>query len=430
MPADGENLPAAVPAPDPRWALVDRVISSTHLRKSPRLQELLRYLCHRVLDESATEIHEVEIGCDVFGREAGYDTNQDTIVRVQVSQLRKKIEQYFVTDGAKEDLVLEIPKGNYAPVFKERLVVSAAGELTSTARFQRRLIVLLSVLSLALAGACVALLLNGRVSPRQRPSFDGSPAVRLLWTQLLTSGQQTDIVVADSCLSLLQDILLQTVRLPEYVDGGYQQRLDGLTNRPDLKRALQVLMSQRYTSIADVNLVRRIAVMGAAEDRIMTVHHARDYDVRNLNANNAILLGSGRSNAWVELFDKSLNFQFEYDAHQKKTYIVNKSPQPGERPVYILTGTGAKIEDGYGVVAFLPNLGQTGNVLLIAGTDMEGTEAVGQFVCNERYMARLRSFLSPASSSGFPHFEVLLKTKRPGAAGQDIEIVAHRLIKH
>jgi hypothetical protein len=420
---------AAASLSDSRWALVLRIISSKQLRKSPRLQELLRYLCRRVLDENATEIHEQEIGCHVFGRPAGYDTNQDTIVRVQVSQLRKKMERYFAAEGTQEEVVCEVPKGNYVPVFRSRLAAAVPEDSAAPARGQRRWIVGLALLSLLLAAACAALLIRLQTLSGSWFHAERSPTVSLLWTQLLEKSQRTDIVVADSCLSLLQDILLQTVRLPEYVDGGYQQRLDGLAAAPDLQRALRVLMSQRYTSLADVNVVRRLVELGSRRDRTLVVHHARDYNVRNLNTSSAILLGSSRSNAWVELFDKSLNFRFEYDPVQNKTHIVNRSPLPGEPPTYTLTGAGANIENGYGVLALLPNLGQTGDVLLIAGTDMEGTEAVGQFVCSERYMARLRSLLAPASSRRFPYFEALLKTKRPGAAGQDIEVVAHRLIR-
>ncbi len=425
-----EDSPAGgVSATESRWALIARIVASSHLKKSPRLQELLQYLGRRTIDENASEIHEQEIGCGVLGRPSGYDTNQDTIIRVEVSQLRRKIEKYFAGEGAQEELILTIPKGNYAISFRERSRVPSTGELTSLAQRQKRTIVALAAVTVILAAVCAALLLRQHFTARWGGELEGSPTLQLLWGRLFTAGQQTDIVVADSCLSLLQDILLQTVHLPEYVDGGFRQRLEDVAAKPDLRRALGILMSQRYTSLADVNVVRRLTALRAGSDRGMVVHHARDYDARNLNRNHAILLGSSRSNAWVELFDKSLNFRFQYDVARQTTYIVNKSPRQGEQRLYTLTGSGAKTEDGYGVVAFLPNLGQTGHVLLIAGTDMEGTEAVGQFVRSERYMLRLRERLEADGARGIPHFEVLLRTKRPGAAGQDISVVAHRLIQ-
>lgn len=55
----------------------------------------------------------------VFGRPVDYDTSQDTLVRVQASQLRKKLQQYFEEEGREETLIVDLPKGSYALVFRE-----------------------------------------------------------------------------------------------------------------------------------------------------------------------------------------------------------------------------------------------------------------------------------------------------------------------
>ena len=103
-----------------RKLLVERVASSRYVNRSARLRDLLVYLTTRVLEEDVDEIHEQEVGNKVFGRPANYDTSSDNIVRVHASMLRKRLEQYFAEEGANEPLTIEIPKGNYAPVFRER----------------------------------------------------------------------------------------------------------------------------------------------------------------------------------------------------------------------------------------------------------------------------------------------------------------------
>ena len=77
--------------------------------------------------EGPAEIHEQEVGHKVFGRPRDYDTGSDNIVRVHASMLRKRLEQYFAEDGAAEPVIVEIPRGNYAPVFHERAVELALG---------------------------------------------------------------------------------------------------------------------------------------------------------------------------------------------------------------------------------------------------------------------------------------------------------------
>src|SRR3954454_6474416 len=109
-----------------RKLLVERVASSRYVNRSARLRDLLVYLTTRMLQEDVDEIHEQEVGNKVFGRPANYDTSSDNIVRVHASMLRKRLEQYFAEEGSNEPLTIEIPKGNYAPVFREREEAAAS----------------------------------------------------------------------------------------------------------------------------------------------------------------------------------------------------------------------------------------------------------------------------------------------------------------
>src|SRR4051794_9311202 len=103
-----------------RRALLQRVLWSRYLEKAGRIREFITYVCETSFADPAADIHEQEIGEQVFGRPSGYETTQDNIVRVTASQARKKLEQYFAAEGSGEPIVLEIPKGQYTPVFRER----------------------------------------------------------------------------------------------------------------------------------------------------------------------------------------------------------------------------------------------------------------------------------------------------------------------
>src|SRR5437773_12425484 len=105
--------PAAPDAAGAHRAVLDRVRASPDLIHSPRLRQLLDYLCEKGL--AGDSVSEEQIGVEVFGRPRGYDTNTDTIVRVQVSQLRRKLEHYFLAEGAAEPIVIAVPKRSYAP---------------------------------------------------------------------------------------------------------------------------------------------------------------------------------------------------------------------------------------------------------------------------------------------------------------------------
>jgi hypothetical protein len=117
-----------------RRQLVQQVASSQYFAKSARLREMLLYVCDRVLDHQVGEIHEQEVGRRVFGRPADYDTAADNTVRVHASMLRKRVEQYFANEGLDEPVIIEIPRGNYAPVFRPRSTKLVAPELPNPDR--------------------------------------------------------------------------------------------------------------------------------------------------------------------------------------------------------------------------------------------------------------------------------------------------------
>jgi hypothetical protein len=101
--------------------LIDRISQSRYIAKSARLRDLLVYLCDRVIIGGAAEIHEQEVGHAVFERPKNHDTALDNIVRVHASTLRKT-RAVFAEEGRDEPIVIELPKGNYAPDFRERIL--------------------------------------------------------------------------------------------------------------------------------------------------------------------------------------------------------------------------------------------------------------------------------------------------------------------
>ena len=98
------------PSIDERLALINRIAGSVHFKRSTRLRGFLLYVGHESLKGGRPEIHEQEIGAKVFGRDSSYDRSQDNIVRVNATELRKRIELYFATEGLDEPLILDIPR--------------------------------------------------------------------------------------------------------------------------------------------------------------------------------------------------------------------------------------------------------------------------------------------------------------------------------
>ena len=97
---------------------VDKVSSSLIMSKSPGLLHLFSFLMNSHLTKCSSHLKEYVVGVDGLHRPATFDPRMDSIVRVQVSRLRRKLRQYYRTEGREDRVRIHIPVGSYVPVVK------------------------------------------------------------------------------------------------------------------------------------------------------------------------------------------------------------------------------------------------------------------------------------------------------------------------
>ena len=103
-----------------REELVRRVASSVTFEKSPRLRAFFLHVCRCARENKSEEATEPQIAIYVYGRQPGYNPNDDNIVRSQARILRMKLEHHFANEGKDEPVTITIPKGQYLPTFETR----------------------------------------------------------------------------------------------------------------------------------------------------------------------------------------------------------------------------------------------------------------------------------------------------------------------
>jgi hypothetical protein len=100
---------------DVRFRL-SQILVSDEFSGSRRCQEFLFHVVDRALAGNFNEIKERMLGISLFGRDAGYDTNSDAIVRVTANDVRKRLRRYNETAPAAK-VQIELPSGSYIPEF-------------------------------------------------------------------------------------------------------------------------------------------------------------------------------------------------------------------------------------------------------------------------------------------------------------------------
>ncbi len=113
---------------------IDKLVNSQVLHGSESLCKLLRYLAEHALDHPGSSLKEYQIATEVFGRPHDFDPQHDSTIRVQAGRLRLKLAEYYSTEGAEDNLVVEVPKGTYVVSFHQRAAGPVKVRLRERAR--------------------------------------------------------------------------------------------------------------------------------------------------------------------------------------------------------------------------------------------------------------------------------------------------------
>lgn len=432
-----ETTPPKKEAPDPEtcWDLLERVVSSTPLRRTGRLRDLLLYVGRRSLKEHRDKIHENEIGSAVFERPAEYDTSVDPIVRVNATELRKRIETYFNTEGLHETVIMEIPRGSYIPVFRNRLAepqivaaipseipkpifelheaIAEAPQTSDHHHWMLAGLITAGLIIIVLAIGCMFFRGQYRVLHRSVYAWQYKPSVAALWSEILDANPDTDVVVSDASIGMVQALSQKAFPLQDYLNRSYIGQLQATDLSPDTHAALNRILVWNLGSPDEFMLAHRILALDPLGKNIH-LYNARNYMSDLIKRDNVILIGARKSNPWDELFDSRMNFITEFDSPR----VINRAPAAGEMQTYTHTDS-----VDYCVVAYMPNPDQNGIVMLIEGTGAEATEGAGDFLLSEDQLSNFKKMLHV---NKFPYFEVLLKVSSVRGTPLTATIEAYR----
>lgn len=84
------------------------------------MQEFLGYVVQEAIEGRGAAIRAKTIGMDVYGYSPQEIADREGVVRVDAGRVRRKLEQYYESAGSKDEIVISLPVGSYAPAFEMR----------------------------------------------------------------------------------------------------------------------------------------------------------------------------------------------------------------------------------------------------------------------------------------------------------------------
>jgi tetratricopeptide (TPR) repeat protein len=179
------------------------ILESPGFARNERLSRFLRFIVERHLEGRGQDLKESVIGVEVFGREPGYNPQQDPIVRTEARRLRARVGEYYQNGGAQSAVVIDLPKGGYVPAV--RLAAQGSEPAIRFPLLLRRWrFVPLAFAGLAAAFAMVGWILPGwasRPAPAQSPAYDVYVRARAAERQRGLSGVEDSVDLFEQAIA-------------------------------------------------------------------------------------------------------------------------------------------------------------------------------------------------------------------------------------
>jgi hypothetical protein len=401
------------PAQEEIRAALDRVLSSSSFRTRPALQRLLTYLVERTLEGSAGGLKEYAIGRDVFDKPPDYDPQTDAAVRVQISKLRQKLEEYYRTDGQRDFLLIDSPKRQFALEFHQREV---APEVVSrpVRRAVRARWWIFAACGLA-AAAALAWTAWKRPSPAKPRD-----ALAEIWAPFLTGDRPVLISLGTHQFYAYAGGYLREPTLDRADETAKAARLRDLARRLDSDR---MAPSQIYTGIGQATGAFLLAKFfaGRGRDAQLTRSSALSWD--DIGNNNVIFLGSYKSNAQLKDLPGDWTFRIEGET------VRNLKPRPGEPASFgaVWGDGGSKIVD-YALITLTAGLHRRGHIVAVESPSTAGVWAAVQYLTQTSYAGDLTGRLRGRDGRLPQQYQVVLRVHFKSFVPVEIRCVAHRAL--
>jgi TolB-like protein len=98
-------------------AELNRVLASAGFEQAGRARDFLRFVVEETLADRGDRLKGYSIAIEVFGKPADFDAQTDPLVRVEAGRLRRRLLEYYSSEGVHNPIRISLPRGSYAAEF-------------------------------------------------------------------------------------------------------------------------------------------------------------------------------------------------------------------------------------------------------------------------------------------------------------------------
>jgi hypothetical protein len=392
----------AEPLPEPSLVAhaLKQIFESEYFRTSTRGRQFLSFVVQYRLENHPEPLKERTIGVALFNRRLDYATGDDSVVRAQAREVRRRLEKYYLAHTQESPLRIELPVGSYTAVFKtETTHNEEPGEASASAHLAVRPAIdalpaseiegvlvspkkrfPISIYALSASLICI-LVLSFFLYHNSAKRFR-SPLTEF-WAPAMTSSRPLLICLPKPILYRPSVALYnRSAKTP----GEFSSEVYRMNHPPNLQPGDALTwgeMVQYYeygVSKGDVQAAVRFSNFLGHQGKDSEVRIGDGYSYEDLRNSPAVVIGAF-SNPWTIEMTSGLHFSFIDDEKGRRIQEQGPSGRSWQ------TVHASPVED-FGLVTRLldSNTGQF--VVLVAGLEASGSDAAADLIVNRNSLEK------------------------------------------
>jgi hypothetical protein len=421
-------------------ALLAVEVSETFARHG-QLRAFLRFICESEMKGHGDSLHEYLIGVEVFGQHAGYSTADNAIVRNRAHSLRRKLADFYASEGKDIPLKIEVPKGSYCPRYVSTATITMLGPIAPVEQTAQRttslsnpevgstpfarekgIFVVVAAILLTAVGGVVA---GYRWGHSRALAID--PVLAEAWGPLMSPRSHTLISVANVPELLVRSLPLGSSnykRLPDELNlrSWYEERYP--VGPSDVFYFVPNHNSPLWGDAASAITATRLLSRAGVDFEVLP---ERVHSAFALRDRNAIIIGRPENSPASAIFLKDMYYNMKYSLaiHDQEVYFVD--PRSGKETE--LSRTPARV---HGLITVLHERGSDGaltQLVLFSGENSAGSMAAAEFFSSAENMRDLKKRLKQDGILGFPDtYQVVISTEEHNFLSFNSSLEAYHVV--
>jgi hypothetical protein len=388
----------STPAPALVAEALKHILESEFFRTSTRGKQFLDFVVQYRLEHHEVPLKERMIGAALFNRPVDYATGDDSVVRAQAREVRRRLEKYYMDHPHESPVRIDLPVGSYTPEFifdqkrKDETVLTVGQALAIRPAIDPVSVAEISVpprpgkLRILVFGSLVALICVAALFAflYRNPAKSPTSAISKFWSPALATSKPLLICLPKPIFYRPSaELYKRTSQSP----GEFDREVYRMTHRPHLRPEDSVRWSDMVeyydygVSKGDVQAAVRLSSLFGRQGKDSEVRIGDGFSSEDLRNSPAVVIGAF-SNPWTMEMMSGLHFAFVDD--DKGIRIQERG---GSGRSWYTKHDAVGVD--YGLVTRLVDSSTGQFVVLVAGVEASGSDAAADLIVRPDALEKL-----------------------------------------